>query len=261
MYIVAMKKSYNAVRFVALLSIVTFLSACQGNPDGKDNQGTWSFDGESWQSSGTPSNCLDPLTIPSPVDMNLASAILYPGQYRGSDYKPHGGIRFESKSNEVAVTVPLDAEIYKASRYIESGEIQYLFFFINSCGIMYKFDHLLTLSPTFQVIADSLPEAKQDDSRTTNLDPMPSVKAGDAVATAVGLSSSNNVFLDFGVYDLRSKNKAYEIESWKIEHQADKEMAPYGICWLDYLSGDAKSISKALPGGDGKSGKTSDYCQ
>lgn len=227
-----------------------------------ENSVSWSMDGSEWRASGTPPDCVDPLSIPSPADMSKATAILYPGQYRGTDYKPHGGIRFDGSANEdITVISPLDAEVYKASRYLEQGEVQYLFALINSCGIMFKFDHLLTLSADFQALADKLPEPTDGDSRTTNFDPRPSVKAGDIVATAVGFRNTDNVGFDFGVYDLRSKNKAYESDSWKAEHSGDNEYAPYAICWLNYLAGDAKSIAKSLPGGDGVNGKTSDYCE
>lgn len=227
-----------------------------------DSSVSWSMDGSEWKASGTPPKCADPLSIPSPADINKATAILYPGQYRGSDYKPHGGMRFDGSANdEITVTAPLDAEVYKASRYIEQGEVQYLFALIAPCGIMYKFDHLLTLAPAFQSLADKLPQPTDGDSRTTNFDPRPQVKAGDIVATAIGFKKTDNVGFDFGVYDLRTKNTAYESDSWKAEHQNDNEYAPYAICWLDYLAGGAKTIAKSLPAGDGVNGKTSDYCK
>lgn len=226
-----------------------------------ESSASWSMDGSEWKASGTPPDCADPLSIPSPADISKATAILYPGQYRGSDYKPHGGMRFDGSANEdITVTVPQDAEVYKASRYYEQGEVQYLFAFIAPCGIMYKFDHLLTLSADFQALANKLPEPTDGDSRTTDFVPRPLVKAGDVIATAVGFKNTDNVGFDFGVYDLRSTNAAYESDSWKAEHQNDNEYAPYAICWLDYLAGDAKAVAQSLPAGDGVNGKTSDYC-
>lgn len=222
---------------------------------------SWSMDGSEWKADGTPPDCDNPISIPSPVDMSKATAILYPGQYRGDNYKPHGGFGFFNSSNDdITVTAPFDADVYKASRYYEMDEVQYMFVFIAPCGIMYKFDHLLTLSEDFQALADKLPEPTDGDSRTTNFDPRPSVKAGDIIATAVGFKNTGNITVDFGVYDLRSKNKAYESDSWKAEHQDDNEYAPYAICWLDYLSNGADTIANSLPGGDGVNGKTSDYC-
>ncbi|MEX1995282.1 MAG: prepilin-type N-terminal cleavage/methylation domain-containing protein, partial [Candidatus Saccharimonadales bacterium] len=48
----------------------------------------------------------------SPADVSLATAVLYPGQTRGSDYKPHGGLRFDNaKGNKVTVRAPMDAKL------------------------------------------------------------------------------------------------------------------------------------------------------
>ncbi len=222
----------------------------------------WMMDGDSWKASQTPPACPEPLVVPTPVDISKATAILYPGQYRGTDYKSHGGFVFRGQANDaITVKVPLDSYVYKASRYIEQGEVQYFFVFIAPCGIMYRFDHLLTLSPEFQKLADTLPAAKVDDSRTTSFDPAPLVKAGDVVATAIGFKTNNNTSVDFGVYDLRQKNAASKTSSWQQAHPNENEFGTYAICWLDYLPSADKAIAKALPGGDGKSGKTSDYCK
>ena len=39
---------------------------------------SWSMDGTEWKASGTPPDCADPLSIPSPADISKATAILYP---------------------------------------------------------------------------------------------------------------------------------------------------------------------------------------
>src|SRR3990170_7651534 len=91
------------------------------------------------------------LLFPSPVDLNLASGILYPGQERGGDYKPHGGFRFDNRdTNDIKVQAIMDGYILKASKYLEAGEEQISFFYINDCGLMVMHDHFLTLSPKIQ---------------------------------------------------------------------------------------------------------------
>lgn len=223
---------------------------------------SWSFNGNEWVSSGKAPSCQDPLTINSPVDISKATSILYPGQYRGGNYKPHGGFRFDgTPNNGITVTVPQDSIVYKGSRYIESGELQQMFILIAPCGIMYRFDHLAKLSDDFQKLADKLPEAKVDDSRTTNFTDLPAVKAGDVVATSVGFSKTNNTGVDFGVYDLRAKNEASKAAAWQKEHSSDIEFGAYAICWLNNLTGKDKTTALSLPGGDGQAGKQSDYCK
>ena len=161
---------------------------------------SWEFDGEKWQGSSVTPACPEPLVLQSPVDMTLVSGILYPGQYRGGNYKPHGGFRFDGKDNNaVTVTAPFDATLTVGSRYIEQGEIQYVLWFENACGIAYRFDHLLTLTPEIQKLVDTLPAAKPDDSRTTRFATPMTVKAGDVIATAVGFAKNKNVSVDWGV--------------------------------------------------------------
>lgn len=89
--------------------------------------------------------CPSPFVFRMPVDVRKATSILYPGQVRGGDYKPHGGFRFDnSLPREIVLTAPYDAEVIDGSRYLEgAGEIQYMFDFAHPCGIRYRFDHLL----------------------------------------------------------------------------------------------------------------------
>ncbi len=225
----------------------------------------WQFDGSKWQPSDTPPTCPNPLVFNnSPADVSKATAVLYPGQTRGGNYKPHGGLRFDGLNNsDVKVSAVMDAQLVEGSRYIEQGEVQYMLRFTNACGISYRFDHLLTLAPTFQEQADKLPAAKQDDSRTTPFDKPISVKAGDVVATAVGFknSSPKNTAFDFGVYDLRQPNEASKNASFVSKHQNELSQAGFAVCWFDMLPSKDAAIVKSLPAADQASGKTSDYCK
>lgn len=223
------------------------------------SQVSWSFDGTSWQSSSTPPGCTSPLIMQAPTNLSAATSILYPGQTRGGNYKPHGGFRFDTSQNEdVIVTAPFDAYLVQGSRYIEKGEVQYLLEFVHPCGISYRFDHLLTLATDIATLADSLPQAQVDDSRTTFFNEPLFVKQGDVIATAVGFKLSQNVAVDWGVYDLRSKNEASQDPTWANEH--DIQLAHYAVCWFDLLSEENATLVKSLPPGDSTSGSQSDYC-
>ncbi|MDO8755279.1 MAG: hypothetical protein Q7J80_15385 [Anaerolineales bacterium] len=228
----------------------------------QNNDVVWQWDGEKWRPSGSPPNCIDPITLESPIDITTATAILYPGQTRGGDYKAHGGFRFDNApSNSLDVKIPLDGHIIEASRYIEQGEVQYFFIFTSPCGIAYRLDHLLSLTSKFQAVADTLPEAKVDDSRTTLLKEPVAVKPGEIIATAIGFASNGNVSFDFGVYDVRKLNEASQDPAWAAKHEQSKEFDYYGICWLDLLPSKDVEVVKLLPGGDQQAGKTSDYCK
>lgn len=92
--------------------------------------------------------CPDPLVLQTPVDIDKVTGMLYPGQERGGHFKWHGGFRFDnSKHDEIIVHAPLDATVTHGSRYIENGAVQYMFDFQTDCGIRYRFDYLVTLSP------------------------------------------------------------------------------------------------------------------
>jgi len=219
---------------------------------------TWQYNGSEWRSLGTAPSCPGPFTLRTPVDLSKATSILYPGQIRGGDYKAHGGFRFDNSTDgSIIVRAPYDAVIVDASRYIERNEVQYMFSFQVSCGIQYRFDHLKTLSSALQAVADTLPEPKVDDTRTTFINPPVSVLANEVLATKVGMTG--NASLDWGVYDLRQKNTTSHDPSWAAAH-ASNSLASHAICWFDWLSsGDAITV-RSLPG-TGTNGTTSDYCK
>ena len=225
----------------------------------------WMFDQESreWRVSGMPPECPEPLIFPSPGDASLASGILYPGQIRGGDYKPHGGIRFDNlENNEVDVYAPMNGSLFKAARHLESGEVQYSLYFINDCGIMYKLDHLRELTEKFEVILSTIPMGAEGDSRTTEIIPNVFVEKGEHVATKIGFENfegSRNIFFDFGVYDLRGKNGVSYDSEFRAQYPSIDEYGTYAICWFDYLEEEDKQIVKSLPA-TGIEGKTSDYC-
>lgn len=221
---------------------------------------TWQFNGEVWTSDSSPQSCPNPLVLAPPVNLDLATKVLYPGQYRNDNYKPHGGFIFgESKNEDIGVVAPLDAKLVSGSRYIEAGEVQYMLWFEHPCGLAYRLDHLLTLAPSIQKLVDTLPEAKLNDSRTTKFAEPLLVKAGDNIATAVGFKKTKNTTVDFGVYDLRGVNASAQQSDFAVKHKMEKEQAYYGICWFDLFSAEASRKVIALP--SGTEGKTSDYCK
>lgn len=200
---------------------------------------------------------MSPLTFALPVNVNTVTAVLYPGQIRGGNYKAHGGFLFAPGTNSaVTVTAPMSGYLYRGVRYIEGGEVQYLFDIVNSCGVMHRLDHLLTLSSRFQTLADTLP-APTASSATTVFPNGIAVTEGETIATAVGFRTTGNTSLDWGAYDLRQRNAASSDPAWLAAHPG--EQAPYALCWLDHVPQSAQL--RALPGGDSSAGRSSDYCR
>ena len=210
-----------------------------------------------WEPSSTPPECPD-LIYYSPIDLSLATSVLYPGQYR-DEYKPHGGFRFDKqKTSDIEVRAPFNGYVWRGARYFVSGEIQYTVEIVNECGIIHRLGHLLELSPEFNLLAQKLPEPKELDSRLYPFEEFISVQKGDLIATKVGVSK--NVFMDWGVYDLRKENDASKNTSYREKHQNARDSAFFAICWIEFLPEDQKEIVMGLPAADSISGKESDYC-
>jgi len=219
----------------------------------------WYQDREGWKSNVTLPACPDPLRLETPVDLSLATSVLYPGQYRSGNYKPHGGFRFDtSKIDDIVVTAPADAQIVDGGRVLTGGEIQYTFDFITPCGIWYRFGHIRKLPEKFANIAETFPAAVEGDSRTYEVTPVQFVTAGEVIGTAVGTSHDSNVGFDWGVYDLRSKNSASQDSAWTATHPGMQEQ--HAVCWFDLLAPEDAQTVWNLPPADGVSGATSDYC-
>ena len=202
------------------------------------------------------SSCPTPL-LQTPVDLSTVTSILYPGQERGGNYKAHGGFGFNNATdNLVTVKIPLEGKITRVARYRELGEIQYLFEFEGNCGVSFRFDHLRKLTAKFEAVVNAFPI--KEDSRTDLVSPPVAVTVGEVIATEVGFL--NNVFVDFGVYDMRQKNEASKDPAWASAH-SQYPADSYGICWLNSLPQADSAVVKLLPSRDAKNGKTSDYCK
>ncbi|HEC65593.1 MAG TPA: hypothetical protein ENI23_09875 [bacterium] len=224
----------------------------------QDSDVIWtSMDGK-WVPSGTPPECDDPLILDLPVVRSEVSGILWPGQIRGDDFKSHGGFRFPETTQKHTVTAHTDMHLINASNYLSSGIVQYFLVFSSPCGIVYKFDHAFKLGPKLEVIDDVLPVPTEGDSRTTFIQPPIKLEKGDVIATEIGIGS--NVFIDYGVHDVRQPNEQSKDPSWSaLEYFNPNEFNIYGICWLEVISQEDKQYLLDLPVA-GKEGETSDYC-
>lgn len=229
---------------------------------GESEQLLWQQTESGWRSFGAVPSCPANPMMKAPADLSRATAILYPGQTRGGNYKPHGGFRFDGTTgNQVMVTAPIDGFIVRGGRYLAEGEVQYTFDVMNNCGVMYRVGHLRTLPDNLQKIAETWPEAIEGDSRTQEVNPSVFVRQGDVIATSVGILATKNAFFDWGVYDYRQMNAASKAPTYQQMHMQDKELSWHAVCWFGLLSQDDEAKVRSLPAGDPTSGKTSDYCK
>ncbi|HEU4914829.1 MAG TPA: prepilin-type N-terminal cleavage/methylation domain-containing protein [Candidatus Saccharimonadales bacterium] len=233
---------------------------------------TWAFNQDKLEwfaQTGTPAECADPFIFDqSPVDLSKLMAIGMPGAYRGYNYKPHGGMRLsDPNSGKIDIVMPTNATLVGLTRYYEGNpaELQYLLTFENDCGIAFRFDHLRTLTPAFQAIAETTPEPKKDDTRTG---PNASFKrtkfkAGDRIATEIGFASTKNFGFDFGVYNYRQRNDISKNQAWANIHNQYQSQEWYGTCWIDHLPGTDAAKARELAFvviNPAKPNIISDYC-
>jgi hypothetical protein len=214
-----------------------------------------------WMAQQGAPTCSGTLTLDVPTDISKVTSILYPGQTRGGNYKPHGGFRFDTTANDkVAVKAPIDGFIVRGGRYLSEGEVQYTFDVMNNCGVMYRVGHLRVLPDALQKIADTWPAPKEGDSRTQSVNPPVFLAKGETLATTVGIIKDSNTFFDWGVYDYRTTNAASASASYQQAHASDKELSWHAVCWFDWLTAGDEATIRSLPAGDPTSAKKSDYC-
>ena len=232
----------------------------------------WAFNSEQlkwFTQTGTATRCADPFVFDaSPVDLSKIMVIGIPGAYRGYNYKPHGGMRrIDMESGKIVSKRPTDATLTGITRYFEGNpaELQYLLTFETDCGIAFRFDHIYSLTPAFQAIAETTPEPKKDDTSGNPNAPFTRTKftAGDVVATAVGFPRIKNFGFDFGVYAYRKRNTISKNKTWAAIHTTYQATEWFGACWPDMLPAPDKARAKELSLvviNPAKPNLISDYC-
>ena len=124
--------------------------------------------------------------------------------------------------------------------------------------IFYRFDHVRVVSAKLAESLESLPPPVSGDSRTTYINPPLWVEQGEVVGTSIGISPGN-IFVDFGLYDVRAPNNVTPNPAWAELYLGDREFGHYGVCFFDFMSGDHGDVMRSLP--TGIEGTTSDYCK
>lgn len=218
---------------------------------------TWVY----WQGKHTPRKtpppCPNPLTIQLPVESSLVESVLYPGQVRSGDFKPHGGLILKvAPGASVEIRAPMDGYLTSVAKFTDEFGLHYNPNFQHSCGIAFGFGHLGAVSPKIQAAFDTVPQKPYKDSRTEIVEPI-FVKHGEVVGTA--LQERGRGF-DFGVSDFRQENKASKRADFREKYSESPWADFYGVCWFDLLPPEVETAVRALPAGDMYQGSNSEYC-
>lgn len=226
-----MKKNKNGVAAIGLviliflvgIGLLVFMVISKSTSNKKkddfkspDTSGTqaqgfiWRQTAAGWEAQEKAPDCPAQPILKAPADLSKVTSVLYPGQKRGPiSYKPHGGLRFDSSSdNNITVTAPMDGYIISGTRFIADGgtEIQYSFSIMNNCGITNLIGHLRELPANLQKIVETFPEATKS-SASQNVNPPVYVKQGDVLATKVGIIGDRNTFFDWGYLIIANRMK------------------------------------------------------
>ena len=221
---------------------------------------------QSWESNSSPPECgdIDELFTIFPVGINNLTQFARPGRlgtgnYDDAVYIAHGALRTDNSSHaEQPVKFPAkgfslaSAAQRFESRYSDLAQIKLEF--IHPCGLQVRIDHLNSLTDKWSEILKDLPLNEDSSSRITFF-PQGVHFVSDGELLSYGIGHPTNVYLDFGVYDLRSKNNVHEyiFNEWpEYIGQGD-----YGICWVGLFGSEIESVLQSLPPG---ANPDSDYC-
>ena len=219
---------------------------------------------KAWQSSSSPVACgpLEELFHKFPINLSILTQFARPGRATTMGNEPiyiaHGALRADNTPhNQISVQFPAAGfSLYAANRrienYIDSTEEQVKLEFIHPCGVLIRLDHLAQMTERWSNIIKDVPVTSN--SRVTFF-PQQTYFVTEGEVIANGIGHASNTYLDFGVYDLRQKNKIanYIAEDWP----AYKGSADHGVCWPSLFNIEIESLLYSLPAG---AVATSDFC-
>ena len=228
----------------------------------------WSSETGSWAPSSAPPECgpLEEMFDVLPIDPNILTTVGRPGRTGGNGayYVAHGLLRANNTPHDqIEVKFPANGfSLYSVNRRLEDyyigqkrindGVEQVKLEFHHPCGISIMIDHIAQLTDRWMEIIKDIP-VTMNDSRTVQ---MPSgqywVESGEVLGHAIG--HVNNIYLDFGVYDLRNKNDSAVMIAKDWPEYINS--GGHGICWSGLFGSQVQEILEGLY----DLGSESDYC-
>ena len=229
-----------------------------------------------WIPNSTPPKCgpLEEMFDVVPIDVSIVNEFGRPGREggNGSYYVAHGYLRpRNTPHDQIEVKFPADGfSLYAVNRrvedyYIEEKETDTVYHiaddeeqvkleFHHPCGIKIMLDHLAQVTNRWAEIIKDVPVLTNDSRVTFMGSGEHFVEAGEVLAHAIG--HATNTYLDFGVYDLRTKNQSAEMlaRDWP-EYVSG---ASHGVCWTGLFGQEVQKTLEDLTAG---SVSTSDFCE
>ena len=162
------------------------------------------------------------------------------GQVKSKHLKNHSFLFLKNKYKPIPVYAPIDSYLILQTRYRMQGlkEVQWRLIFQVGCEIVYRFDHLDTLSDKLLKHLGNIPiNEDQDAAPNVAIKPPIEIKAGELIAYTQGTPQAGS--WDFGLSDV-SKNNELPKRLKNYQNKPTGRQYKYSACPYDYYPADIK---------------------
>ena len=162
------------------------------------------------------------------------------GQVKSKHLKNHTFLFLKNKNKPIPVYAPVDSYLILQTRYRMQGlkEVQWRLIFQVGCEIVYRFDHLDTLSDKLLKHLGNIP-VNEDQNAAPNvlINPPIKIKAGELIASTQGTPQAGS--WDFGLSDV-SKNNELPKRLKNYQNKPTGRQYKYSACPYDYYPDEIK---------------------
>ena len=162
------------------------------------------------------------------------------GQVKSEHLKNHTFLFLKNKNKPVPVYAPVDSYLILQTRYRMQGlkEVQWRLIFQVGCEIIYRFDHLDTLSDKILKHLDNISvNEDQDAAANVAVNPPLKIVAGEIIAFTQGTPQAGS--WDFGAGDINKNNKLPK-RLKKYENAPTGRQYKNAACPYDYYPDEIK---------------------
>ena len=162
------------------------------------------------------------------------------GQVKSKHLKNHSFLFLKNKNKPIPVYAPVDSYLILQTRYRMQGfkEVQWRLIFQVGCEIVYRFDHLDTLSDKLLKHLGNIP-VNEDQNAAPNvlINPPIEIKAGELIASTQGTPQAGS--WDFGLSDVSKINELPK-RLKNYQNKPTGRQYKYSACPYDYYPDEIK---------------------
>jgi hypothetical protein len=162
------------------------------------------------------------------------------GQVKSKSLKNHSYLFSKKKNKPIPVYAPIDSYLILQTRYRLQGlkEVHWRLIFQVGCEIVYRFDHLDTLSDKLLKHLGNIPvNDDQNSAPNVAINPPIKIKGGELIAYTKGIPQLGQ--LDFGLSDI-GKNNELPKRLKNFQNKPTGRQYKYSACPYDYYPADIK---------------------